>query len=1367
MNLASATSWLFWFDAPFALRLMQALLHFVWQGCVIAGLYALVAYRLRNAAADGRYVAGLSMLGLMMACVPATFLAIGADERTLGVASPPAAADLRAIITPSGIDFSAQADGGTEHEINRPAVGPIAVVDAPSAVAPAHAGTEGGTNWIAGASSYATGVYFFGVAVMLVRLSVGLWGGRRLRLASVACDDERILKVLARLARKIGLKAAPRMCWCARLAEPVVVGVLRPTILLPTALVTGLSTDQLQAILLHELAHVRRYDLAANLLQRLVEVVLFFHPAVWWLSRRVTIERENACDDAVLRLDCPPIRYAEALVRVAELSAASPLRSRGRIARLAATGDRTRDSSQFKRRVLRVLGGEDKGSLRLTPSPIALLLLLIAGAVLAPSAWRQSASAETSVAEAKDAAAEKKDKPAAADAPPAAAAEVATEDERSLEASTPDAKATVAFDRDTVQLGANSMDVWALSFSADDKFLAASGGAGYDTNAGQVQIWDFAKAQEIASYSTPRGDLTVVLSPDGRRVAWTSWSGDIWLREVDGAELLHEKFEAPLRAVFSPDGKLLVAASERSQLRTWNAVTGKQLDKSEGGFRGGTFPFFWVGFSPDGKYLVAGGGKKNDPGGVKVGVWDVKTGRQLYKLSDNTDRVWWASISSDSKTLATNGDRSIVLWDLATGARQSETEQTSRRVFRMQCSPDGSLMAATGGDGADGVVSLWDLSTGKVVGTLNGHEQDVRAMAFTHDGKTLATAGKDRTIRLWDVGSRKQIRMFQGSKNPSDPTAQTAPILATAYSPDGGSVATADEEGQVSVYALSPPRLLRSWTAHTDAAAALAYSPDGRTLVSGGYDKAVKVWNLSTGELVRSLEGHKGWVMSLAISHDGQTLASGSYDRSIRLWNMADGVERKVLDGHTATVRSLAFSHSDKLLASGSADHTVRLWDAASGQELAALAGHQAVVRSIAFSPDDRLLASGGEDQTVKLWNVGSHDLRGTLTGHTDIVSGVAFAQDTLVSVSWDHTIRTWDVGAIEPRGSLPAAPCPVVALAVTADGRKMLTANADQSLALWKSSVVQGQRTGSLGKYRAFPWTAAFSPDGASLAVAAGGFDEESELCLYDVATKAEKYRVTFPDSVRSIAFSPAGNMLAMGFAKKKLLLVDPATGDELATLEAESTDATPTPRVRFTQVAFSANGKLLAATWLDGAVRIYDVEHRKLLKTLTGHKERVLAIAFSPDQKQLISGSQDKTAIVWDLDRGERRFSLPAQPGVLGVGAVGWSPDGKLLATGSGKDICSLWDARTGRLLKSLTAHEGKVFETVFSPDGKLLATGGEDHLTKLWDVETGKVVRSYDCRSGKVLCVRFSPDGKSFVTAGRDGDAKLWWVLPPDAQ
>ena len=623
-------------------------------------------------------------------------------------------------------------------------------------------------------------------------------------------------------------------------------------------------------------------------------------------------------------------------------------------------------------------------------------------------------------------------------------------------------EATLSFNRDPTQLvTADAVEIWALAFSGNDKFLAAAGGGGRDSDgSGLVRVWDFDKRQEIAAYPTPRGDLNVTLSHDGRRVAWSSWSGDVRMREVGGPELLFTKFGLPSRTAFSSDGLLLAAGAEGTRLELWDVMTRKQLHN----FNDNNLSIFWLGFSPDGKYMVAGAGPNIFGDDVQAAVWDVETREQLYALSDNSEPVRFVAISPDSKTLATSGGNSIVLRDMATGTVRRHTEKSKRPVERIAFSPDGSLLATAGGDSNDGAVTLWDPPTGKVVGTLTGHTRDVRALAFTHDGKTLATGGGDRSIRLWNVATRQQTGVLQETSGPNDPKAETAGLLAVAYSPDGNSVAAASDDGRVSIYGLAPTGPLRSWIAHADAAAALVYSPDGRTLVSGGYDKVVKIWNPATGELIRTLDGHKSWVMSLAFSHDGQTLASGSYDRSIRLWNVADGTERSKLAGHTAAVRALAFSHNDKLLASGSADHTVRLWDPASGQEQATLTGHTGSVRGVAFAPDDRLLASGGEDQAIKLWNVDSHELAGTLTGHTDMVSAVAFARHTLVSTSWDQKILTWDVAARVTRGNLDTGAA-VVALAVAPEGDRLLTASAGQSLILWRASIVGSPPTTGNGE--------------------------------------------------------------------------------------------------------------------------------------------------------------------------------------------------------------------------------------------------------------------------------------------------------------
>ena len=565
-----------------------------------------------------------------------------------------------------------------------------------------------------------------------------------------------------------------------------------------------------------------------------------------------------------------------------------------------------------------------------------------------------------------------------------------------------------AFLHDPLQLTFGAFDVRSLSFSANDQFLAAGGGGWWsDHNPGFGRIWDFKRAKEVASYPAGRGVATVNLSPDGRRIALCSWSGDISLREVGGAELMHDRFGSYVRAALSPDGKLLVGVTEREQLRTWDGVTGRLLEKAndaqgrplvktDGAFRGATFQFHWVGFSPDGKYLVACGGKKNEVGGTKFAVWSVASRQQLYRMGANADRIVSASISPDSQTLATSGETSVTLWDLATGVRRTETEDTGGTVDRVAFSPDGSLLASTSLGASD--VTLWDPSTGQAVGVITGHRGMIHAMAFTRDGKNLVTGGSDRTIRIWDVATRQQTAMLQEPRGTATADTELAAIVAVACSPDGTAVAAAREDGPVDVYRPSPAGLSSSWIAHVNGTAALAYTPDGKTLATGGYDDTVKIWNPATGELIRTFQGHTGWVFSLACSHDGQILASGGRDRSIRLWNRADGRERLSLSGHAGSIRSLAFSHDDKLIASAGADETVRLWDVATGHELAVLNGHKGTVRSVAFADDDRLLASGGEDQIIRIWNVDSHDLRGTLSGHTAVVSAVAFVQQTLVS---------------------------------------------------------------------------------------------------------------------------------------------------------------------------------------------------------------------------------------------------------------------------------------------------------------------------------------------------------------------------------
>ena len=271
-----------------------------------------------------------------------------------------------------------------------------------------------------------------------------------------------------------------------------------------------------------------------------------------------------------------------------------------------------------------------------------------------------------------------------------------------------------------------------------------------------------------------------------------------------------------------------------------------------------------------------------------------------------------------------------------------------------------------------------------LVRTLAGHTDVVRSVAFSPDGRTLASGSWDNTIKLWEVATGREARSLAG---------------------------------------------------HTGDACSVAFSPDGRTLASGSSDNTIKLWDVATGREVRTLAGHTDEVCSVAFSPDGRTLASGSTDHTVKLWDMATGRDLRTLAGHVLPVFSVAFSPDGRTLASGSQDNTIKLWDIPTGREVRTLAGHTDWVLSVAFSPDGRTLASGSWDKTIKLWEVATGREVRTLAGHTKGLESVAFSPDgrTLASGSADKTIKLWEVAtgrtlASEPKKPAPAKPTPTAA---------------------------------------------------------------------------------------------------------------------------------------------------------------------------------------------------------------------------------------------------------------------------------------------------------------------------------------------------
>jgi WD40 repeat protein len=610
--------------------------------------------------------------------------------------------------------------------------------------------------------------------------------------------------------------------------------------------------------------------------------------------------------------------------------------------------------------------------------------------------------------------------------------------------------------------------------------------------------WHYLNRLRYNTLAPLRHDATVLgamFSPDSRRIASADQDGWVKLWDAKTGRGVLEFRAHPVHArsvAFSPDGRRLATGSWDGTVKVWDPQALKK-DPSVPPLltlTGYKHRVRQVAFSPDGQRLAAASGQAQDG---KVHVWDLATGAQVLAVPAFVNAQKCFDLSADGQRVVAIGPEphsEVKVWDARAGQILLTFRGHTQGVLSVAFSPDGRLVASATGStngtvplpGAE--ILLWDAETGRQIQRLRGHTGGVNCVAFSRDGRRLASASQDHTVKLWDVRTGRDVLTLRGH----------AGQVCVAFSPDGHGLVAGTHDRTVRRWDATPaegrpdPGCL-TLAGHGQSVNSVAFHPKNRGLLaSAGGDGTIRLWDTGTGEQERTLSGHGDLVQGLAFGPDGQRLAAAC-QKKVRVWDTATWQEvfPTPLTSRDA-FRTVAFSPDGQVLAAGGpGDFRVALWDAFRGDRIRELSGHNWAVWSVAFSPGGRRLAAASFAGTVRIWDVSSgQEVVSPALRHEAAATGVAFSPDgqRLVSGSLDGTVRMWDTGSWRPSLLIRSdATVGVWCVAFSPGARRLAWGSTDATIKI--ADVSTGEIFQTLRGHSGWVQSIAFSPDGSHLASA------------------------------------------------------------------------------------------------------------------------------------------------------------------------------------------------------------------------------------------------------------------------------------------